>query len=135
MILFNVRTMSQEDSSSSSCTTPFFPIIIKNLGSPYRRSTCLYDVEGKPVRDLYGNPVNLYSKTLQQTFDLGCLYVTHVLRPGYRYFTTDAWQKEYFIESRKYGHPDQGKTFFVYYDEDYDPRYTDKSSDGMAIYR
>jgi hypothetical protein len=125
--------MSQED-SSTSCTA-FFPITIKNLGSPYRRSTCLYDVEGKPVKDIYGNPVNLYCKTLQQTFDMGCIHVTHVLRPGYRYFTTDSWQKEYFMESRKHGHPDQGKTFFVYYDEDFDLRQIDPSTDGMAVYR
>lgn len=109
--------MVSETNSESDTTR--YKITIAPLRHLYGQR--LYDVEGNVLKSKSENQdLSVWSSSLKEAFQKEGLHFMHCLYPGYRYFVTSKEQACLFYTSREYGHEDYGKTFYVYYDEDFD---------------
>lgn len=95
-----------------------YPIYLKHMGSINAR--VLYDVNGCPLRDVDGNYINVWGKTMEDMFASGSIRLIHNIRPGYRYFIQHKKQMDDFLYNRKYGAEVPNLTYCIYEDEDID---------------
>ena len=84
------------------------------------KQNCLFDVTGMLLRDDQGEPMTLYSLSMQRAIYDGRLHIHHTLLPGYRYITTNEMDHDIFVRDCRYGSEDPFTKYYVYLDEDVD---------------
>lgn len=83
-----------------------------------RYAGILYDVEGKVITGMTGEPLNVFKEELKDMMvENKIRFIHHTTKePTYAYFVLNDWQKNKFILERTEGSPTMNKTYHVYPD-------------------